>query len=402
MGQAVSSDNPLDFKFEIPIPKYHKDDKKKWQSQDLESIKNLRIYTNLDLNDQEFNYQSINCSDFPENDLTSGQYYYGKLEKQKRQGLGVFVDENKKSGIYMAFGNFIDNKLDGLGLTIYDDNTYYHGNWKNGACDGIGYYNTSFGDFYLGQWEEGKFIKGIYRTSDFEYWGEVKNGCFHGLGRCYYFDGAIVQGEWKNDQLDGFVNHYFPNKDNYIGYYKNSLKHGKGVLYEESEKKIYQGEFFLDQQHGIGKEINIENKEFISALFYNGKPYKLINKQIYAGNGTGNTSWILTEPDQNQQKNEEGLLIRDESNFEEIIQNNQLDFTDIFEKKKTQDSQIDNILKDCKGYQEQYDKLEQRLKDLTVLHELQKWHYEQNQQEFPLHFRQQYKEYLKNKQKQQQ
>lgn len=60
------------------------------------------------------------------------------------------MDENKKSGIYMAFGNFIDNKLDGLGLTIYDDNTYYHGNWKNGACDGIGYYNTSFGDFYLG------------------------------------------------------------------------------------------------------------------------------------------------------------------------------------------------------------------------------------------------------------
>ena len=37
--------------------------------------------------------------------------------------------ENVKSGIKMAFGNFTENKLNGIGLSIYHDDTYYHGEW---------------------------------------------------------------------------------------------------------------------------------------------------------------------------------------------------------------------------------------------------------------------------------
>lgn len=51
MGQAVSSNNPLDYKFDIPKPQFNKDDLQQLQNNELESIKNLRIYTDMNIED---------------------------------------------------------------------------------------------------------------------------------------------------------------------------------------------------------------------------------------------------------------------------------------------------------------------------------------------------------------
>ena len=42
----------------------------------------------------------------------------------------------------------------------------------------------------------------------YEYYGQLNSsGLLHGYGRCYYFDGSILEGEWENEQLEGFIIH---------------------------------------------------------------------------------------------------------------------------------------------------------------------------------------------------
>ncbi|CAK92664.1 unnamed protein product (macronuclear) [Paramecium tetraurelia] len=401
MGQAVSSNNPLDYKFDIPRPQFNRGELDALKSNELESLKNLRIYTDLDIDDQGFNFENIDCFDFEENAQGAGAYYYGKLVGGRRKGLGIQVFEEAKSGIRMAFGNFEDNLLEGYGLAIYHDNTYYHGQWKKGKCEGFGYYTSSFGDFYLGEWKGGEFITGIYRTSDFEYVGQLSQGNFHGIGRCYYFDGAIVQGNWSYDQLEGFANHQFPNKDNYVGYYKKSLKHGIGILYENSEQKIYEGEFFFDHFHGLGKEIDQDKKQFISAVFRQGKPYLLYSKQIYQGENQGDQEWILTDYDQNQQEVDRSLCVISDYNFEQNLSQGGDKYEQFNKDNQNLINEMNVILKKSEGYKKEHQILEKRLKQLTILHQLQKWHYEQNQDRFPHHFRSQYQKFLQQQQQQQ-
>lgn len=62
MGQAVSSNNPLDYKFDFSRPLFKSADLQKLQTIELESIENLRIYTDNNFDDQTFSFENIDCS----------------------------------------------------------------------------------------------------------------------------------------------------------------------------------------------------------------------------------------------------------------------------------------------------------------------------------------------------
>ena len=73
----------------------------------------------------------------------------------------------------------------------------------------------------------------------------------HGKGKCIYANGAIYEGEWKNNLKHGMGEMQYPNGRMYTGEWKNNLKHGKGTyVFENGEK--YTGIFCqgkpLDQE----------------------------------------------------------------------------------------------------------------------------------------------------------
>ena len=64
---------------------------------------------------------------------------------------------------------------------------------------------------------------------DFCYQGEFKNGKYEGLGLLLRIEHFMYFGEWKNGLFHGFgVLHDFKLQRNYIGFWKEGKKHGKG------------------------------------------------------------------------------------------------------------------------------------------------------------------------------
>lgn len=50
------------------------------------------------------------------------------------------------------------------------------------------------------------------------------------------------EGEWVDDQLEGFGKETWPDGSHYSGYYKNGLKHGRGTFIWIDNAK-YVGDF---------------------------------------------------------------------------------------------------------------------------------------------------------------
>ena len=50
-----------------------------------------------------------------------------------------------------------------------------------------------------------------------------------GKGKYYCFDGTVITGVWKNDYLKGKATVVYPNKDKYVGYFKNDERNGSGT-----------------------------------------------------------------------------------------------------------------------------------------------------------------------------
>ena len=65
------------------------------------------------------------------------------------------------------------------------------------------------------------------------YIGEWKNGAKHGKGIYYYKNGDIqYEGDYVNDEYDGYGKYIEENGDYYIGEFKNGAKNGKGILFD--------------------------------------------------------------------------------------------------------------------------------------------------------------------------
>lgn len=52
-------------------------------------------------------------------------------------------------------GDWVMDKMNGIGLRIYPSGARYVGQWKNGIRDGIGTMVWTNGNFYRGEWKCG-------------------------------------------------------------------------------------------------------------------------------------------------------------------------------------------------------------------------------------------------------
>ena len=158
---------------------------------------------------------------------------------------------NYNNGNILYIGDFINNKIEGIGKFIWEDGNYYIGEWKNNMKHGKGaiYYKNGTikyeGDFINGKFEG----NGIYIFEDGGFYiGQYKDDLKHGNGKLFYRDGNLkYDGEFSNGKFEGKGKYIYEDGNYYDGQWKNGLKHGKGVLYNNIGMAIYEGTFFNDK-----------------------------------------------------------------------------------------------------------------------------------------------------------
>ncbi|MGI9244811.1 MAG: MORN repeat-containing protein [Verrucomicrobiales bacterium] len=173
-----------------------------------------------------------------------------------------------KEAVSWSGGSDAEGKADGKGVLVWISDGKiagrFEGTLSGGKAQGVG---LAF--FAIGK-DEG-FA---------HYDGAFKDGQMHGRGILELPDKSRAVGDFKNDQLDGFVDFHEPDGDRYSGLIKANLPHGKGhqVVAGQDEYfgdfregiregkgtlllpngDIYVGEFKNDRPEGKGKLTNAE------------------------------------------------------------------------------------------------------------------------------------------------
>lgn len=66
-----------------------------------------------------------------------------------------------------------------------------------------------------------------------------------------YFNKNSYEGEWDNDQVEGYGVYIWEKGQNYIGYWKNGKQNGQGLLLYQN-KDIYDGNWVENKKEGKG------------------------------------------------------------------------------------------------------------------------------------------------------
>ena len=90
--------------------------------------------------------------------------------------------------------------------------------------------------------KNGKGKKYSILDGKLEYEGEYKNDNKEGYGIYYFTNGDKYEGEFKNDNMEGYGTNYFTNGDRYEGEFKNDISEGYGIIYFSNGDR-YEGTF---------------------------------------------------------------------------------------------------------------------------------------------------------------
>ena len=181
----------------------------------------------------------------------NGEYVNGKCE-----GYGKLVEQDNGK---VCEGYFSNDKLNGYGTEIQENNIRYEGEFKDDQYNGFG--KLVFPD-------------------NFSYEGDFAEDCFEGKGKLIGSNGEIYVGGWSDNQREGYGVFIYENKVKYEGtWIKNRKKTGisvgpDGSRYEGNWNdtygftgigkityncgSIYEGGFVNSIIHGKGKMINKE------------------------------------------------------------------------------------------------------------------------------------------------
>jgi len=165
--------------------------------------------------------------------------------------------------------------------------------YKNGK------FETSFVGEYINDKAEGA---GVLTWKDgVEYVGQWKNGLKHGQGTFTTLKAKYV-GEWKDNMLDGLVVVTFFNGSEYVGEYKKHMRNGQGTFKYNNGNK-YVGEWKDDLTHGVGTYTNSDGQiytgEFKDGKYHGQGSVLTADKRKYVGqwkndlqHGKGTFTWL--------------------------------------------------------------------------------------------------------------
>ncbi len=125
-----------------------------------------------------------------------------------------------------------------------------------------------------------------YPSGD-RYVGYKRGNVCHGHGTYYWADGSRYEGNFNQDQLEGYGILYNPDdtkayegyfhKDNphgegtlyftngrkYVGEWKNGAESGRGVLYDADERIIYEGDWSNGKPNGKGTYYWADGRKYV-------------------------------------------------------------------------------------------------------------------------------------------
>ena len=84
----------------------------------------------------------------------------------------------------------------------------------------------------------------------------------HGYGVNKWTNGAVYEGEWRNNQTNGKGTFWHSGGDIYIGEFLNDQAHGFGVYIHKNGSR-YEGDWVHDVQQGQGEEIWIDGASYV-------------------------------------------------------------------------------------------------------------------------------------------
>ena len=160
---------------------------------------------------------------------------------------------------------------------FYNNFTFYEGNFLNSKRHGKGkmIYKCSFHRFEIDPVEfMNELIKNIV---DYEYNVKIKqpnknnwniNDNLDKMKHYYKYDG-----DWSNNNKDGFGEMIYVNKAKYVGNWENNLRCGKGIIYYNNKFK-YDGEFKNNKREGNGKLIDNNDKVIYDGVWKDNLPCK--------------------------------------------------------------------------------------------------------------------------------
>lgn len=221
--------------------------------------------------------------------MPSGSYYEGTFINRSLEGFAKYYNAFKEL-IYE--GEYKNNKRNGHGKAYYSDGSFYVGEWKDNKKHGKGVLQRMDGSAIEGTWKndlyDGRMViknlltlkkytcdykdgvlietvkvtnlklKGNYETQKLtlkdkkEYEGHVLNGKPHGRGVCYdksYNSTHKYEGSFKKGKFTGYGS-YVADDSEYVGQFKNYMRHGIGVQYYSNGKAEVCGNFKNDELYG--------------------------------------------------------------------------------------------------------------------------------------------------------
>lgn len=138
-------------------------------------------------------------------------------------------------------GNTDDNGVpNGWGL-LKTKHQAYHGQWVHGVKSGEGITYKNGVKVYSGQWKN-NLPHGIgveyYPSGKPASWGTWVRGRLEG-DDCESFDDAgnlVFKGQWRRGVPDGVGSWYINGVVEYVGDFRNGLRHGHGVIYNDGRE----------------------------------------------------------------------------------------------------------------------------------------------------------------------
>ena len=70
-----------------------------------------------------------------------------------------------------------------------------------------------------------------------------------GHGVYVWHTGAVYEGNWQNDEMEGIGSYTYPNGKSYHGEFRRNKRHGKGRLLNKHGKVLYDGLWVDDKQY---------------------------------------------------------------------------------------------------------------------------------------------------------
>ena len=244
--------------------------------------------------------------------------YNGNWLEGKKNGKGKIIYKN--GDIYI--GEWLDDLKNGFGILKYKNGNIYQGYFLNNLKnDKLGYINYTNGNKFLGYFKNDDFYYGQMFYNNFTFYeGNFLNSKRHGKGKMIYkcsfhrFDIDPVEfmnelkknivdyeynvkkikqpnknnwnindnldkmkhcykydGNWSNNNKDGFGEMIYVNKAKYVGNWENNLRCGKGIIYYSNQYK-YDGEFKNNKREGNGKLIDNNDKVIYDGVWKDNLP----------------------------------------------------------------------------------------------------------------------------------